>query len=174
MRGLLALAFVSAGVVGAVAQDVPLEYRVKAAYLFNFTKFVDWPSEAFASGSPFTICVAEVSPFGSALATTLAGETVVGRMLAFRVVGNDASSCHILFVPRGVSPTPYVRSIRTEPVLTVGESPNFLKQGGMINFVLEDGRVRFEINQEAAARSQLKISSRLLRLARVTGQAGIG
>jgi hypothetical protein len=168
----LALALVFAGLVSAAAQEVSLEYRVKAAYLFNLTRFVDWPASAFANEPSFTVCVAETNPFGPVLSSTLAGETASGRAFASRVVGGDAASCHILFIPRGVSPTPYLRRLGAAPVLTVGESPKFINQGGMVNFVLEDGRVRFEVNPQAAAKSQLKISSRLLQLARVVSLPG--
>jgi len=171
MKSLLALLFVTAGGL-ARAQDVPLEYQVKAAYLFNFTRFVDWPPGAFSGAGPITICVAEMNPFGPVLASTLVGETAAGRPLASRVVRNAASACHVLFIPRGVPAAAHLRGIAMQPVLTVGESPDFLRQGGMINFVLEEGRVRFEINREAASRSRLTISARLLQLARPPEQPG--
>jgi hypothetical protein len=147
------------------AQEVPLEYRVKAAYLFNFTRFVEWPAGAIAEGAPLTMCVAAPNPFGESLSEMVAGEQALGHPLAVRTV-HDASGCHVLFVPERVNPEPLLREARTHPVLTVGESADFLRQGGLIGFVMEDGKVRFEINQEAAQRSQLRISSRLLRLAR--------
>ena len=167
----LALAVVAASVLTVAAQDASLEYRVKAAYLLNFTKFVDWPPSAI-EGGPFTICVAETNPFGPVLAGTVSGETAAGHPLASRVVRATAASCQVLFIPRDVPAAPYLRSIGNDAVLTVGESPEFLRQGGMINFVLDHGRVRFEINQETAARNQLKISSRLLRLARAPESTG--
>jgi hypothetical protein len=165
-KTLLAPAFAAAVALTAAAQDVSLEYRVKAAYLLNFTKFVEWPSSAIETGGPFNVCVAETNPFGSVLAGFVSGETVAGHTLASRVVRGTATSCHVLFIPRDVPAAQYLRSLANDPVLTVGEAPGFLQQGGMIAFVLDQGRVRFEIDQEAAGRSQLKISSRLLRLAR--------
>lgn len=171
MKQFLALVFVSAGALAAAQEDVPLEYQVKAAYLFNFTKFVDWPSRAFTGAGPLTICVAEASPFGPVLSGTLAGETAAGRPLAARVVRNP-SSCHVLFIPRGVPAGAHLRGVGMQPILTVGESPDFLRQGGMINFVLEEGRVRFEIDREAASRTGLMISARLLQLARTPALPG--
>ena len=165
MRHLLVAVLVFAGTARTFAQDVALEYRVKAAYLFNFTKFVEWPPTAFAKEESFRICVAGRNPFGPELSSTLVGETAAGLPLASQIVSvDDAASCHVLFVPRGVAATPYLRSVASTPVLTVGESPDFVTQGGAINFVLEGGRVRFEIDQEAAERAQLKVSSRLLQL----------
>lgn len=153
------------------AQDVSLEYRVKAAYLFNFTKFVDWPAEALPQNAPLSICVAAPNPFGTTLVDTVRGESVEGRALATRTV-SDANGCHVLFVPDGVLPSPLLRDARNKPVLTVGESPDFLRQGGVVRFVMEHGKVRFEINQDAATRAQLRISSRLLRLSR-QGNPGV-
>ena len=90
-----------------------------------------------------------------------------------RVVGADTvSSCQVLFVPRGVAAGAYLRAVGVSPVLTVGESPDFLEQGGAINFVIEGGKVRFAINQAAAERAQLRISSRLLQLGRASDAQG--
>lgn len=165
----LALALVSA--LPGSAQDAPLEYRVKAAYLFNFTKFVDWPAGAMSEGAPFTICLAGNNPFASALEDTIRGETVAGRSLQSRLAQNN-EACQVLFVPHDVDPVPLLKRARTQPVLTVGESPDFLRHGGIINFIRDGGKVRFEISQEAATRAQLRISSRLLRLAREPVERG--
>ena len=148
-------------------QDVPLEYRVKAAYLFNFAKFVEWP--AAAAGGPLTICVAGRNVFGEALSETVTGETVSSRPLVVRVILEPEAGCHILFVPRGAAAAAYLRASQTTPTLTVGESPDFIEQGGIVNFMLDGANVRFEINPEAAGRTGLRISSRLLRLARGSG-----
>jgi hypothetical protein len=154
------------------AQDPSLEYRVKAAYLFNFTKFVEWPAGAIPEGMPFTICVAGNNPFASTLDDTIRGETVSGRSLQSRPA-QGTGTCQVLFIPRDVDAAPLLKRTRTEPVLTVGESPDFVRQGGIINFVREEGKVRFEISQEAANRAQLRISSRLLRLAREPADKGL-
>jgi hypothetical protein len=78
----------------------------------------------------------------------------------------EPSGCDVLFVPAGVPAAPLLHDARTRPILTVGESETFLRAGGIVNFFMDDGKVRFEINQDAASRAQLRISSRLLRLAR--------
>ncbi|HEY6361355.1 MAG TPA: YfiR family protein [Vicinamibacterales bacterium] len=148
-----------------LGQDVPLEYRVKAAYLVNFTKFIDWPKEP----GPLTICVAGRNVFGDVLSDTIRGETINGRPLAVRVLLEPEPGCHVTFVPRGAAAPAYLRAARSFPELTVGESPDFIAQGGIVNFVVEGGSVRFEIDANAAERSGLRISSRLLQLARDPG-----
>jgi hypothetical protein len=149
------------------APDVSLEYRVKAAYLFNFAKFIEWPPPA--RSGPLTICVAGRNVFGDVLEQTIAGEAVDGRPLTARVILEPMDGCHILFVPQGAAETAYLRTTQDTPVLTVGETPGFVARGGVANFVLEGGRVRFEIDPGHADRAGLRISSRLLRLARVPG-----
>jgi hypothetical protein len=148
------------------AGDVRLEYGVKAAYLLNFARFVEWPADPADTG-PLTICVAGTNPFGDVLDETLRGELVNGRSVRARPA-RQGERCHVLFVPVDVPPDAYIKSLRTQPVLTVGERADFLRHGGMVNFVIEAGRVRFEIDADAAERVKLKISSRLLRLARTT------
>ena len=148
----------------ASAQEPSLEYRVKAAYLYNFAQFVEWPSHP--GRDPLTICVAGRNPFGSALADITRGETVNGRPLAVRVILEPEGGCDVVFVPQGSATSAYLKVARGAPQLTVGEDDDFLAQGGIINFVREAGKVRFEISAESAARADLRISSRLLRLAR--------
>src|SRR5688500_17742376 len=157
MKRLMAVACVCAGVSPVSAQEASLEYQVKAAYLFNFTTFIVWPQED-GENAPLRICVAGRNPFGRALGATIEGETVAGRMIASRVVRDNAAFCHVLFIPRGVAAPTYLQLARGEPVLTVGETEDFLMQGGMIRFVMDNGRIRFEINQDAATRAQLRIS----------------
>ena len=152
-------------VANAAAQEVSLEYQVKAAFLFNFTRFAEWPASALQGSKTLNICSAGTNPFGAVLDTTIAGERVAGRPIEARVVDATLAGCHILFVPRGVQAAMYLKQVGTSPVLTVGETPEFLQQGGVVNFVVIDGRVRFEIDQQAAERHQLKLSSRLLQLA---------
>jgi hypothetical protein len=156
--------------VAAYPKDVPLEYQVKAVYLFNFAKFIEWPAEA--RSGPLTICVAGQNPFGGVLEETLHGEVVNDRPLAMRVIQGPESGCHIVFVPQGAATSEYVRALRGTPTLTVGESPDFLAQGGIINFVIEQGKVRFQIDAKAAERAELRISSHLLRLARGVDKQG--
>ena len=167
---------VSIGVLWALsgvcfqAKEVSLEYQVKAVYLFNFAKFIEWPAEA--PPGPITICVASQNPFGDVLEETLRGEMVNGRPLAMRVIPGPEPGCHVVFVPQGAATTTYLRAVEGSPTLTVGETPDFLSQGGIISFILEGGKVRFQIDSKAAERADLRISSHLLRLARTPDKRG--
>jgi hypothetical protein len=164
MRRRLFLSLTLAATVWpAAAQDVTLEYRVKAAYLYNFVKFVDWP--AAARTGPLTLCVAGRNPFGDVLADTIRGESIDGRPLATRVVADADPSCPVVFIPGGVAAGPFLSAARGTPTLTVGETDSFLMQGGIIAFVADGRTVRFAISTDAAAQAKLTISSRLLRLA---------
>lgn len=154
----------------ARAQGVAPEYEVKAAFLFNFTKFVEWPPAAFIDEhSQLKICVLGENPFGKTL-HSLMGEEVGGRRLSLMRLEslNNLESCHVLYVSRSERDRlgQILAGVRNAPVLTVGDMPGFIDQGGMINFILEGSKVRFDINQEAAERTGIKISSRLLALAK--------
>jgi hypothetical protein len=164
----LVLASLSLIIVEAAlsAQTPTPEYRVKAAHLLNFARYVEWPEGRLGDG-PLTICVAGRNPFGTVLKQAADGETVDGRRVAVRVILEPDSGCHVTFVPEGAAAAAYLRAARGRPTLTVGESPDFITQGGIISFVREGaGEIRFDINQEAAERASLRIRSQLLRLAR--------
>jgi hypothetical protein len=158
----------------ALSAQIPRapEYEIKAAFLYNFAKFVDWPSQAFAdSSTPLRICVLGRNPFGDALDKIAQDKSISGRSIVSRQMQSpqEARFCHVLFVT-GSEPQALKRAleqVRDLPVLTVGESEDFLGFGGVINFVLEKERVRFEVNLEAAGHHRLKISSKLLAVARV-------
>ena len=148
------------------------EHQVKAAFLFNFAKFVEWPVQAFASpGEPIAICVLGPNPFGASLEKAVEGKVVGNRKFVVREVGDarQAGECHIVFV----SAAGWARSravlgeIRKCCVLTVGETEDFIAGGGMIDLKLVDARVRVEINPDAAERAGLRISSKLLSLAEI-------
>ena len=154
----------------AQAQAAAPEYDVKALFLFNFTKFVEWPQAAFTDEhSPLKLCVLGENPFAKAV-KVLADEEVGGRKLTFQHLesGNSLETCHVLFISRSERDRlpQILAGLHNAPVLTVSEMPAFIEQGGMINFILEGSKVRFDINQEAAERAGLKISSRLLALAK--------
>ena len=158
----------------ATGADTPIEYQVKAAFLLNFARFTEWPPAAFSSAdAPIQICVLRENPFGEILSETIRQETAGGRPLRARIIDSfpEAERCHLLFVPRGQTRRAAPLIARPAPLVTVGESSDFLQAGGTINLFLEDGRVRFAINQEAAARQGVRFSSHLLRLAR-TPDAG--
>jgi hypothetical protein len=148
------------------------EYQVKAAFLFNFAKFVEWPTGSFSDASaPLQICVFGRDPFGEELRNITTGKTVNGRKLEVDIVVDlqHARSCHILFIASSVRmPTKQIaEGLRGASVLTVGDSQGFAEQGGMINFVLENDRVQFEVNRKAADQAGLKISSKLLSVAKL-------
>jgi hypothetical protein len=146
-----------------MAQDVSLEYRVKATYLYNFVKFIEWP--AGVRNGPITVCVAGHNPFGTVLDDTIRGEVVRGRPITARVILEPEPGCQVLFVPEGAAVSAYLRAARGTPTLTVGETSDFLARGGIIAFVNEGRYVRFSISTDAAEQAQLQVSSRLLQLA---------
>jgi hypothetical protein len=152
------------------------EYELKAAFLYNFTKFVEWPPAAFTDGA-FRVCVLGEDPFGKSL-KDLTGQEAAGRklqVLVFKEAIARPEDCHILFVSRserGRMPA-ILSGVRDSPVLTVADTEGFLDDGGIVNFLLEGSKIRFEINQEAAGRAGIKISSKLLQLAkRLKGGSG--
>lgn len=148
------------------------EYQIKAAFLFNFAKFVEWPASSFADASaPLRICIFGRDPFGDELSDITRDKTVNGRRLEVDK-GIDlqaARTCQILFISS--SEKGRMKDVLTRlggsSVLTVAESEGFAEQGGMINFVLEKSRVQFEVNRKAAEQAGLKISSKLLSVAKV-------
>jgi hypothetical protein len=147
-----------------------LEYRVKAAYLLNFTRFAEWPSAAFpAHDTAITICVIGEDPFGAILDRTIAGETVGGRALRVQRVVPEGNLriCHVAFISLSERDAfaRILASLRGSPVLTVSEMPGFSQDGGMIEFILQEGNVRFHIQAAAAQAAGLTLSSRLLRVA---------
>jgi len=165
---------------GAAPQSENLsEYQVKAAFVYNFAKFVEWPAEAFADrNAPLRVCVLGENPFGQELMRVVNGKKIGGHDL---IVSNFfearlARGCHVLFVSsseRGRM-AQVIEGLRETSVLTVGETGDFVRQGGMIRFVLEEGKVRFEVNLGASDRARLKISSKLLSLARAVFTEGKG
>jgi hypothetical protein len=172
LRTLLLVFAVSLTAGSLGAQDaVPDAYRVKAAFLYNFFKFVEWPPSAPQEG-PLYICVAGRNPFGDVLDQTVEGEAVNGRRLATRVILEPEPGCHILFVPDGAAATAYLRAARGTPALTVGERPDFITQGGMVSFFHQGTNIRFTINPDAAERAKVRISSRLLELAQIADDPG--
>jgi hypothetical protein len=174
---LLVLAAVLAVPAAAGAQPAAPEYDVKAAFLYNFTKFVEWPASTLPDDT-LRLCVLGEDPFGKTL-QTVAGEEVAGRKLIVLSTEklSDPTGCQVLFISRSERERmpQILSSLRGVPVLTVGDTRGFLEQGGIINFTFEGSKVRFEINQESAERAGIKISSKLLRLAtRVTPGAKPG
>ena len=175
----LSRAFISVAIVVAAlaapwticarAAQPTLENDVKAAFLYNFTKFVEWPPAADPRRA-FRVCALADAALTAAIDRTIADELVEGRRLV-RVEPrsiDDARHCDMLYIARGYGEQGglFLTAVRDLPVLTVGEGPQFVKQGGAIGFLLENNRVRFDISLRAVQRSGLKASSKLLRVAR--------
>jgi hypothetical protein len=153
---------------GTVAQT-ELEYEVKAAFLLNFAKFVEWPSTAFAdSDSPVAICILGKDPFGRTIDDLVQGEAANGRKLIVRRMSQlpAAKACQVVFAEEPAKEVTKTLNGLGRGVLTVGEGGSFLRNGGIIAFTIENRRVRFDINQTAAERAELKLSSKLLSVAR--------
>ena len=148
-----------------------VEYPVKASLLLNFAKFAEWPAgSAQAAARTVAICVLGDDPFGRVLDDTVAGRTAGGRPLEVRRYRRleGIESCHVLFLAAAEQerlPQALAR-IGAAPVLTVGDTKGFADEGVIINFVLEGSKVRFEVNTDSAERAGLKISSKLLQLAK--------
>jgi hypothetical protein len=153
-----------------LAQAQPSEYEVKAAFLFNFAKFVDWPPEVFAdTNSPIVVGVLGTNVFGNDLEKTIRDRKVNNRSFQFRNYTSitEATNCQILFVsPSEKTEFPKIMgALHNASVLTVSETDGFIQAGGMINFLIQDNKIRFQISDEAAKKGRLKISSKLLSLA---------
>ena len=164
-------AFPPARELHAQTQVGSVEYQVKAAFLLNFTKFVEWPAAAFpAPDAPITICVIGEDPFGAILDRTIEGERVNRHGVSARrlLAAGDPRSCHILFISQSEQErfAQIVSRLRGSSVLTVSELPGFADTGGMIEFLIEEGKARFYINAATTEGAGLKLSSRLLRVAK--------
>ncbi|HZI32058.1 MAG TPA: YfiR family protein, partial [Candidatus Binatia bacterium] len=148
----------------------PTEYQIKAAFLYNFVKFVEWPTQAYAgSTSPTVIGVLGENAFGGELEKALRNKVINHHPLRFKKLDSvtEATNCQVLFISASErSRFPQIlETLRGKSVLTVSESAHFIPDGGMINFILVDRKVRFQINNGAARQAGLIISSDLLNLA---------
>lgn len=152
------------------AQSAATEYQVKAAYLLNFGKFVSWPSSALsARADEFSICLSGDDPFGPVLDSTVRGEKIDGHPVVIRRLrgSHEFTGCHILYISH--SEQSQVRKIASSlsksGVLTVGDSPDFMDQGGALQFTMSGNRVRFAVNLDATQDAGLVLSSELLKVA---------
>ena len=169
----LGLGLLLGGLVGASAPAQSVnEYQMKAAYVYNLAKFVEWPADTFKTArDPIGICVLGQSPIFAPLSEAVNGEMIDDHKLSVRQVSDvgQAGHCQILFV--GSADRKYLQFVlqdqRTAGILTVGEKPAFAAEGGVVAFALVDNRVQIEINLEAAERQKLRISPKLLSLARI-------
>ena len=174
LRSGSALAVVALGMAllpgKASAADESVEYAVKAAFLHKFGSFVEWPATAFASPtSPFQLCVVGEDPFGAALDKAVSGQQIARRPVEVRrlkTVKPD-SGCHIVYLAASETQrlAQIIEALRGSSVLTVSDGRSPGAATGIINFVIKDDRVRFDIDDEAAAQNRLAISSKLLSVA---------
>lgn len=178
LRWTLLACFVASSAVLVPGQQAE-EYRLKAAFLFHFAQFIDWPSAALpAAASDLVFCVSREDPFHGDLELTLQGKAIAGHPVRIlrpqRIQAN--SGCHVVFIQgkQSARVREQIAELESVPVLTVGEANDFLQQGGMIRFCMEDRKVRFEINQAAVEKANLKISAKLLLLAKTVVGGGKG
>jgi hypothetical protein len=155
----------------AVSQTLN-EDQIKAGYLFNFTRFVEWPAQAFATAtSPMIVCVVGDSPLTNLLTDAAAGKVVNGRTVSVKPLkaSDEFRGCNLLFVgsaqARGAERI--LERLKEMSVLSVGEAPGFAEAGGVINFFTQDNKVKVEINLDAATHSNLKINAKLIAVSRL-------
>jgi hypothetical protein len=165
--------------ITAAQDDVVGEYELKAAILYNLTNFVEWPASAYPdSSAPTIVCVLGRDPFGGALTNSIPKEGGKGRPVVVRRVqpGKDIRDCHVLYISSSEKKVvgQIFATLKGTNVLTVGEMSQFALNGGIIQFTLIDKQVQFEINLDAASHAGLKISCRLLALARLVHGQGTG
>lgn len=157
-------------------QAVVNEYQVKAAYLLNFARFVEWPSDVIAASAPLTIVIVGDDPFGSSLDLALRGKSANGHPIQLRRLrwNDNLTSHHIVFI--SVSEESHLsdilRGLGRSSVLTVSDIDRFSLRGGVIEFRMVGNRVRFDINRTSAITARISISSRLLSVARAVREGG--
>jgi hypothetical protein len=148
------------------------EYQVKAGFVASLAHFVEWPPEAFKNAhDPFTICVLGRNPFGHALADLVEGRAVDDRSLAVRDIANagEAADCHILFIASSehLRFRSILAKLKDRSILSIGDTSDFIGEGGVANLRIENGKVRIEINAKAGKEKNLRISSKLMQLAKI-------
>ena len=160
--------------LGAAPRPGAGEYAVKATFLWNFTRFVEWPATAFTTpASPFVVGVLGKDPFGSNLAEVFKGETVQDHPVRLKAMkdGDDLKQCHILFIAASEKERAgeLLAKMKGAPVLTVSEMDRFGQRGGLVNFYKDGGVTKFEINLNALKATGFNAKAQLLRLARIVG-----
>ena len=149
------------------------EPALKAAFIYNFAKFTDWPQKVLPATAAFVMCVLGDPAVSDALTRTVSGRELVGHRISVSQVSaaDPLTSCHILYLGgvSGADATRIVTPLRDVPVLTISDADGFARRGGMTEFFVEDGKMRFCINIESARRPRLQLSSKLLALARCPG-----
>jgi len=170
LTGLALLCVVCGTCLGAEKAALK-EHQLKAAFIYNFTKFIEWPASGFPdTNAPFVVAVAGATPCAAELEQIARDRKVNGRELIINVVKTPeaARGAHVLFVPAAEEARlkDWLAAVRGTSVLTIGESESFLKEGGIINFMLEGEKIRFEIEMDQADVASLKVSAQLQKLAR--------
>jgi hypothetical protein len=169
MRNLVVM-IMAIFVTGFVSAQRATEYQVKAAFLYNFTKFLEWPPAAIGSPSePFVVGILGADPFGTHLTEIVAGESAFGKPIVIRHFSEPASmsACHILYINLPGRTAEAVKALYGKPVLTVSDDPDFCANGGIMRFFPENEMIRLEISPTAAKASNLIISSKLMRIAKL-------
>ena len=159
-----------------LAAQAVTQPALRAAFLFNFGKFVEWPAESSAAG-PLCVCVLDDAAVEESLAELIDGAPATGRSVTL-VKGRNRSlrGCHVLYLgdtdPTRIAAT--LDELKSAPILTVGDGDQFARGGGMIGLFVEEGRMRFAVNPDAAQRAGLRLSSRLLSLAKIVKEGRHG
>ena len=161
----------AAGLAGSAAAQSLSAPEIKGGFLFNFAQFVEWPAEAVPAGDPLALCVVDDAAVSDALEQTIKGRTVAGHRLAVRRLktGAPLPTCHVLYVAGSdlKRALDVVETVQGAVVLTVGDAARFAQTGGMVELFLEGGRMRFAVNVDALQRARVRLSSRVLGLARI-------
>jgi hypothetical protein len=169
--GFLATITLSFCTTALLAQTTAKEYRIKAAFLFNFAQYVEWPPDTFkGANSPLTYCTIGDDPFQGVLDESLNAKAVGTRPLRVQHLkqAENFQGCQILFIGANEKKriTAVLETLKKSPVLVVGESNHFVQQGGTVGFLSEDNTIRFEVNLDVAQRAGLNISATLLSVAK--------
>lgn len=172
--GLLVMLGWAAPVLDAYGQTtvVSHEYEIKAEYLYNFMAFVSWPEEAFKDEqAPFTVGLVGKDPFGARLEEAVKGKTLRGKPIAIKRIADatEVEGCQLVFISKSEKENlcQLVAAIQKPGVMTVGELEGFNACGGVVKFLIQDNKVKFEVNVDAARRANLKISSKMLKVAQI-------
>jgi hypothetical protein len=174
LRPTLVLVCIASALLSPAAQaNAPSrEYQVKAAFIYNFTQFIEWPDKSFSDArSPLVVAVVGADPFGGLLENTFAGKTIANRTVAIKYFARteDIGACHVLFVPPNEAGnlSEGLKRLDGQAVLLIGENDSFTADGGSIRFYTENNKIRFEVNLDATRAAGLKLSSKLLQLAKI-------
>ncbi|HEX2966170.1 MAG TPA: YfiR family protein [Syntrophorhabdaceae bacterium] len=168
---IIAMLFFSTGPSFSQAGEPTFsEYEIKAGFIYNFPKFMEWPIDSIRDEKrPLTLCISGMDPFGSSL-SAISSKTAQNRKLEIKELGKsrDFKTCNIVFISSSEKESlpQLIDTLKNSPIVTIGDNTGFAQGGVMINLVMDDDRVKFEINTESARRARIVISSKLLKLAK--------